>query len=242
VGADVLVVRVLEPLLPPDVELLREFAARHGVRIYLQPGGPETASPMSAADAGELYYALPEFDLRIQFSPTEFTQVNPLVNGLLVRRAVALLDPQPGERIADMFCGVGNFALAIARSGATVLGIEGSDTLVRRAAQNAESNGLSASVSFVERDLYRAGTDPLAGLGRFDRMLLDPPRDGALDLVKALPEDGPRRLVYVSCNPGTLARDAGALTQMHGYRLSAAGVINMFPHTSHVESIAVFDK
>ncbi len=242
VGADVLVIRVLEPLLPPDVELLRVFAACHGVRIYLQPGGPETASPMSAADAGDLYYALPEFDLRIQFSPTEFTQVNPLVNGLLVRRAVALLAPQPGERIADMFCGVGNFALAIARSGATVLGIEGSDALVRRAAQNAESNGLSASVSFVERDLYRAQADPLAGLGRFDRMLIDPPRDGAVDLVKALPEDGPRRLVYVSCNPGTLARDAGALTQMHGYRLSAAGVINMFPHTSHVESIAVFDK
>ncbi len=242
VGVDALVIRVLEPLLPPDVELLREFAARHGVRIYLQPGGPETASPMSAADETDLYYTLPEFDLRIPFSPTEFTQVNPAVNGLLVRRALALLDPQPGERIADMFCGVGNFTLAIARSGATVLGVEGSEALVRRAALNAESNGLSASVSFVERDLYRAGADPLAGLGRFDRMLLDPPRDGAVDLLKALPDNGPRRLVYVSCNPGTLARDAGVLTQAHGYRLSAAGVINMFPHTSHVESIAVFDK
>ena len=240
--ADVLVLRVLESLLPPDVELLRGFADRHGVRLYLQPGGPETATPLSAADETDLYYALPEFDLRIYFSPTEFTQVNPAVNGLLVRRALALLDPQPGERVADLFCGVGNFALAIGRSGATVLGVEGSAELVRRAARNAEANGLSGSVSFVERDLYRGAGDPLAGLGRFDRMLLDPPRDGAIELVKALPDDGPHRLVYVSCNPGTLARDATVLTQARGFRLSAAGVVNMFPHTSHVESIAVFEK
>jgi len=240
--ADVLVLRVLEPLLPPDVELLRGFADRHGVRFYLQPGGPETATPLSAADETDLYYALPEFDLRIHFAPTEFTQVNPAVNGVLVRRALALLDPQPGERVADLFCGVGNFALAIARSGATVVGVEGSAELVRRAARNAEANGLSGSASFVERDLYRLAGDPLAGLGRFDRMLLDPPRDGAVDLVKALPDDGPRRLVYVSCNPGTLARDATVLTQARGYRLSAAGVVNMFPHTAHVESIAVFDR
>jgi 23S rRNA (uracil1939-C5)-methyltransferase len=241
-GADVLVLRVLEPLLPPDVELLRGFAARHGVRLYLQPGGPETAAPLSASDETDLYYALPEFDLKIRFSPTEFTQVNPLVNGVLVRRALMLLAPQPGERVADLFCGVGNFALAIARGGATVVGVEGSDALVRRAEQNAEANGLSALASFVERDLYRSADNLLDGLGRFDRLLLDPPRDGAADVIKALPEDGPRRLVYVSCNPGTLARDAGALTQLRGYRLSAAGVVNMFPHTAHVESIAVFDR
>jgi len=241
-GADVLVLRVLEPLLPPDVELLGAFAARHGVRFYLQPGGPETAAPLSAADETDLHYALPEFDLKIRFSPTEFTQVNPAVNGVLVRRALALLAPQPGERVADLFCGVGNFALAIARSGASVVGIEGSGALVRRAAQNAAANGLSALASFVERDLYRSGDNLLDGLGRLDRLLVDPPRDGALDVVKALPEDGPRRLVYVSCNPGTLARDAGVLTQSRGYRLSAAGVVNMFPHTAHVESIAVFDR
>lgn len=241
-GDDVLVLRVLEPLLPPDVELLSGFAKRHGVRLYLQPGGPETAVPLSAADDTDLYYALPEFDLKIRFSPTEFTQVNPAVNGVLVRRALALLSPQPGERVADLFCGVGNFALAIARSGATVVGVEGSGALVRRAEQNAEANGLSALASFVERDLYRSADKLLNGLGRFDRVLLDPPRDGALDVVNALPQDGPQRLVYVSCNPGTLARDAGALTQLHGYRLSAAGVINMFPHTAHVESIAVFDR
>ena len=240
--ADVLVLRVLEPLQPPDVQALREFADRHGVRLYLQPGGPGSAGPMSDADGTDLYYALPEFDLRIYFSPTDFTQVNHAVNGVLVRRALALLDPQPGERVADCFCGVGNFTLAIARRGAAVVGVEGSAELVRRATRNAEANGLSASASFIERDLYRAGSDPLAGLGRFDRMLIDPPRDGAVELVKSLPEEGLQRLVYVSCSPGTLARDAAVLTQTKGYRLSAAGVVNMFPHTSHVESIAVFDK
>ena len=240
--ADVLVLRVLEPLLPPDVQALRAFADRHGVRLYLQTGGPDSVVPMSETDPTELYYALPEFDLRIYFSPTDFTQVNHAVNGVLVRRALMLLDPQPGERVADFFCGVGNFTLAIARRGAAVVGVEGSAELVRRATRNAEANGLAATASFIERDLYRAAGDPLAGLGRFDRMLIDPPRDGAVDLVKSLPEEGPQRLVYVSCNPGTLARDAAVLTETRGYRLSAAGVVNMFPHTSHVESIAVFDR
>ena len=239
---DVLVLRVLEPLLPPDVEALRSFADRHGVRLYLQPGGPETAQPMSPGDEADLYYALPEFDLKIRFSPTEFTQVNHAVNQVLVRRALALLEPQPGERVADMFCGIGNFTLAIARCGASVTGAEGSAELVRGAARNAELNGLSAAARFVEMDLYRLDAGRMAELGPFDRMLIDPPRDGAVELVKSLPENGPRRLVYVSCNPGTLARDAAVLTQTRGYRLSAAGVVNMFPHTSHVESIAVFDK
>jgi 23S rRNA (uracil1939-C5)-methyltransferase len=141
-----------------------------------------------------------------------------------------------------MFCGIGNFALAIARRGAAVVGAEGSAELVRRAASNAEMNALAAAASFVEMDLYRLDAARLAKLGRFDRMLLDPPRDGAVELVKSLPDDDPRRLVYVSCSPATLARDAAVLTQTRGYRLSAAGVVNMFPHTSHVESIAVFDR
>jgi len=240
--ADVLVLRVLEPLAAADMERLQEFAGRHGVRLYLQPGGPDTARPMSDEHAADLHYTLPEFDLKLCFGPTDFTQVNQAVNRVLVRRALALLDPQPGERVADMFCGIGNFTLAIARRGAVAVGVEGSAELVRRAAANAGSNGLSATASFVEMDIYRLDGGRLAGLGPFDRMLLDPPRDGAVELVKALPDAGPRRLVYVSCNPGTLARDAAVLTQASGYRLSAAGVVNMFPHTSHVESIAVFDK
>ena len=240
--ADVLVLRVLEPLAAADMERLQEFAGRHGVRLYLQPGGPDTARPMSDEHAADLHYTLPEFDLKLCFGPTDFTQVNQAVNRVLVRRALALLDPQPGERVADMFCGIGNFTLAIARRGAVAVGVEGSAELVRRAAANAGSNGLSATASFVEMDIYRLDGGRLAGLGPFDRMLLDPPRDGAVELVKALPDAGPRRLVYVSCNPGTLARDAAVLTRASGYRLSAAGVVNMFPHTSHVESIAVFDK
>jgi 23S rRNA (uracil1939-C5)-methyltransferase len=240
--ADVLVLRILEPPLPPDAELLRRFADQHRVSIYLQPGGPETASPMSAAGEADLYYTLPEFDLTMRFGPTDFTQVNHAVNRVLVRRALALLDPQPGERIADMFCGIGNFTLAIARRGAVAVGVEASAGLLARAAANAQANGLAAVASFVEMDLYRPEGGRVAALGRFDRMLLDPPRDGAVELVKALPDDGPQRLVYVSCNPGTLARDAAVLAQVRGYRLSAAGVVNMFPHTAHVESIAVFDR
>ena len=240
--AEVLVLRVLEPLTAADSELLRQFAGRQGVRIYLQPRGPDSARASCPEQETDLYYTLPEFDLTIRFAPTEFTQVNHEVNRVLVRRALALLDPQPGECVADLFCGVGNFALAIARRGASVVGVEGSVELVRRAAANAEANGLSGAASFVERDLYRPDGAGISGLGRFDRMLLDPPRDGAVEVAKALPDDGPRRLVYVSCNPGTLARDAAVLTQSRGYRLNAAGVINMFPHTSHVESITVFDK
>jgi 23S rRNA (uracil1939-C5)-methyltransferase len=240
--ADVLVMRVLEPPANADVERLGDFAKRHGVRIYLQPGGPETARPMPGEHAADLYYTLPEFDLTMRFGPTDFTQVNHTVNRVLVRAALALLDPQPGERIADMFCGIGNFTLAIARRGALVVGVEGSAQLLECAAVNAEMNGLSELVRVCEMDLYRlAGAWPDA-LGHFDRMLLDPPRDGAVELIKALPDDGPRRIVYVSCNPGTLARDAAVLTQARGYQLSSAGVVNMFPHTSHVESIAVFDR
>ncbi|MGH8661329.1 MAG: 23S rRNA (uracil(1939)-C(5))-methyltransferase RlmD, partial [Burkholderiales bacterium] len=241
-AADVLILRVLEPLSEADGAYLRGFAESRGVHLYLQPHGPDSAYPFHPPQPADLYYTLPEFDLKIRFGPTDFTQVNHAVNRVLVRRALALLDPQPGERVADMFCGIGNFTLAIARRGAAAVGVEGSTELVKRAAANAMDNGLSGSASFVEMDLYRFPGDGLAALGHFDRMLLDPPRDGAVELVKSLPEDAPRRVVYVSCNPGTLARDAAVLTQTRGYRLSAAGVVNMFPHTSHIESIAVFDR
>jgi 23S rRNA (uracil1939-C5)-methyltransferase len=241
-GVDALVLRVLQPLSAGDEDLLRQFADRHHVQFFVQPQGPESARPFYPEGDGMLYYALPEFGLRIGFTPTEFTQVNPAVNAVLVRRAVALLGPQPGERIADMFCGLGNFSLAIARSGASVVGLEGSRSLVARAQANAALNQLAARTEFVEDDLFRIDNGRLARLGRFDRMLIDPPRDGAVELIKALPDDAPRRIVYVSCNPATLARDVGLLVQTKGYALSAAGVVNMFPHTSHVESIAVFDK
>jgi len=241
-GVDALVVRNLQPLSSGDEELLRQFADRHRVQFFLQPRGPESAVPFYPAHDGVLYYSLPEFALNIGFSPTEFTQINPGVNALLVRRALALLEPQAGERIADMFCGLGNFSLAIARSGAGVVGFEGSRSLVARARSNADLNGLSASAEFVTADLFKLDRAGLSRLGRFDRMLIDPPRDGAVELIKALSDDAPRRIVYISCNPATLARDAGVLVHTKGYELSAAGVVNMFPHTSHVESIAVFDR
>jgi len=240
--ADILVFRVLEQPSEADTRLLREFADRHRVRVYLQPGAPDSAQPFHPPQPADLYYSLPEFDLKIGFAPTDFTQVNPAMNRVLVRRALALLGPQPGERVADVFCGVGNFALAIARCGATVLGVEGSAELVQRAAANAAANGLSGAARFIELDLYGPGGAGLKGLGRFERMLLDPPRDGAIEVVKRLAEDAPRRIVYISCNPATLARDASVLVNAQRYALRAAGVINMFPHTSHVESIALFER
>ena len=239
---DALVLRILQPLSAEDERLLRAFADRHQVQFFLQPQGPESATPFYPAHDGVLFYSLPEFALNIGFSPTEFTQFNPAVNAVRVRRVLALLAPQDDERIADMFCGLGNFSLAIARSGASVVGIEGSRGLVARARSNAEHNGLSAATEFVQADLFKIDAAGLARLGCLDRMLIDPPRDGAVELIKALSSSAPRRIVYVSCNPATLARDAGVLVHTKGYELSAAGVVNMFPHPSHVESIAVFDK
>lgn len=189
-----------------------------------------------------LEYALPEFDVRIAFLPTDFTQVNQSVNQVLVSRAMRLLDPQPGERVADLFCGLGNFSLPIARSGAKVLGIEGSAPLVERARQNALSNGLAGRAEFVCEDLFRIDPERLTAYGPFDKLLVDPPRDGAFEILSALPIDWPRRIVYVSCDTATLARDAGYLVHQQGFRLAAAGVVNMFPHTAHVESVALFDR
>ena len=239
-SADVLVLRVLESPSPEDEALLRAFADRHGVYLYFQTGGPDTAKPFHPAAGADLHYALPEYDVRIYFEPTDFTQVNHAVNRVLVRRALSLLAPQPGERIADMFCGLGNFSLPIARAGAEVLGIEGSETLVARARRNAERNGLAERTRFASMNLFEIDAPRLAGFGHFDRMLIDPPRDGAAALVNAVGEEGPHHIVYVSCNPATLARDAAVLVGAKGYALKAAGVVNMFPHTAHVESIALF--
>ncbi|KAB2908323.1 MAG: 23S rRNA (uracil(1939)-C(5))-methyltransferase RlmD, partial [Dechloromonas sp.] len=237
-----LVLRILQPLTAADEKMLRAFADRHQVVFYLQPKGPDTAYRFYPEDAPQLSYALPEFALELDFRPTDFTQVNHAVNRILVRRALSLLDPQPGERIADMFCGLGNFTLPIARSGASVVGIEGSPALVKRGRESAVANGLSERVEFGVANLFESTEASLEKLGRFDKMLIDPPREGALELVKALGANAPGRIVYVSCNPSTLARDAAIMVSVKGYRFAAAGVVNMFPHTAHVESIAVFER
>lgn len=237
-----LVLRILEPINAADEDLLRDFADRHGIVFYLQPKGPASVYRFYPLDERRLSYLLPDYGIEHAFSPTEFTQVNHAINRVLVRRAMTLLDPRPGERIADMFCGLGNFTLPIARSGARVVGIEGSPELVRRAAENAAANGLADRVEYGVANLFETTPESLAALGRFDKMLIDPPREGAAELVKAIGEDGPPRIVYVSCSPATLARDAAILAHQKGYRLSGAGVVNMFPNTSHVESIALFEK
>ena len=239
---DVLVFRVLLAPSPEDEAILRAFAMRYNVALALQPKGPETVTPFHPLPWPEVAYTLPEFEVRLHFSPTEFTQVNHQINRVLVARAIGMLDPQPGERIADMFCGLGNFSLPIARRGACVVGIEGSESLVKRAADNARRNGLDSRAEFRVGNLFAVTPADLDRFGRFDKMLIDPPRDGAMELVKSLEGREPRRIVYVSCSPATLARDANVLVNVLGYRLTGAGVANMFPHTAHVESIALFDR
>ncbi|KXS33811.1 MAG: 23S rRNA (uracil(1939)-C(5))-methyltransferase RlmD [Candidatus Gallionella acididurans] len=239
---DVLVLRVMDTPSSEDESALRAFADMHEIQFWLQSKGYDTIAPFHPLNAPPLSYSLPEFGITMPFAPSEFTQVNSALNRVMISRAMRLLDPQPGERIADFFCGLGNFTLPIARSGAQVLGIEGSETLVARARQNAELNGLAGNAKFAAMNLFAITAETFFSLGRFDKLLIDPPRDGAIELVKSLGgEFAPRRIVYVSCNPGTLARDAAELVQ-RGYVLKSAGVMNMFPHTSHVESIAVFER
>lgn len=240
---DVLVLRIMQALSPADEVLIKQFADTHQVQFWTQTKGPETVKPFYPLDAPALTYSMPEFGIEMPYAPTEFTQVNSTMNRLMVSRALRLLAPQAHERIADFFCGLGNFTLPIARSGAQVLGVEGSAALVKRAEQNAAHNGLSGNTQFEVMNLFEMDEKTLAGKGRFDKWLIDPPRDGAIELVKAItPEIAPQRIVYVSCNPATLARDAEVLVNVKGYAIKAAGVMNMFPQTSHVESIAVFDK
>jgi 23S rRNA (uracil1939-C5)-methyltransferase len=235
-NATVLVVRHLDPLTDQDLSRLKEFAEKQDIHVWLQPGGPESAHPFHPGDSA-LYYDLPEFGVRVAFRPTDFTQVNQGVNRVLVARAVRLLDPQAGERVADLFCGLGNFSLPLARRGAAVIGFEASRELVERARANASMNGLAAQ--FEQADLFRTGIE---AFGPFDKLLIDPPREGAVEIIKALPATWPRRIVYVSCDPATLARDAGVLVHAKGFGMAAAGVVNMFPHTAHVESIALFER
>ena len=245
-----LVLRHLEPLVDEDLARLRDFAARYDVEWWLQPKGPDTARRLDGA-LSTLEYALPEFGIRMPFRPTDFTQVNRDVNRTLVARAVALLAPEPGDAVIDWFCGLGNFTLPLATRARSVLGIEGSAPLVERAREAAVVNGLADKTRFAVRNLFEMLPETLSEMGTAGRWLIDPPREGAFAIVKALAElaespnpswQPPKRIVYVSCNPATLARDAGLLVHRAGYRCSAAGAVNMFPHTTHVESIAVFDK
>jgi 23S rRNA (uracil1939-C5)-methyltransferase len=238
----VLVLRILDPLSANDEVLLKQFADQHQIQFWLQTKGPETVVPFYPLDAPELYYTIPAFDIIMPFSPIEFTQVNSDINQLLINKAIELLNLQPQDRVADLFCGIGNFSLPMARRASQVVGVEGSEAMVKRAAQNAVRNNLSDKTKFMVADLFKATEQSLAALGRFDKMLIDPPRDGAAEVVKSFGADAPRSIVYVSCNPSTLARDAAVLVREKGYALRAAGVINMFPHTAHVESIALFER
>ncbi len=256
----VLVLRHLEALTPADVQRLRDFAAehsawdggRHTLSWWLQPKGPDTVHPLDETLPG-LDYTLPEFGITMPFKPTDFTQVNHHINQVLVGRALRLLDVKPDERVIDWFCGLGNFTLPLATQAREVLGIEGSEQLVARSRENARANGVDAKTSFVARNLFEITPAELASYGHADKWLVDPPREGAFALAKAvadLHQDPslapgwvpPRRIVYVSCNPATLARDAGLLVHQGGYRCVSAGAVNMFPHTAHVESMAVFEK
>lgn len=254
-----LVLRHLEPLSAGDLAKLRAFAAAHaGVQWWLQPKGPDTVKLLDPDAGPELGYSLPEFGIAMPFRPTDFTQVNPHINRVLVDRAIRLLDVRRGHRVIDWFCGLGNFTLPLATRAAEVLGVEGSEALVARSRENLALNQAGreqaplAPTSFAARNLFEMTPQQLVADGVADRWLVDPPREGAFALAKAvadLHQDAalrgawtpPRRIVYVSCNPATLARDAGLLVHQGGYRCSAAGVVNMFPHTAHVESIAVFD-
>jgi len=243
-----LIFRVLAEPAEADLDRLRAFGREHDFVIYLQPGGPESVQPLEGP-APDLYYTLPEpesepeseQELRLCFSPQDFTQVNLELNRLMVERALQMLDPQPEERVLDLFCGIGNFTLPLAKRAGQVTGVEGEGALVARARQNAEANRLE-NTRFYTANLYEELDNEPWLLERFDKVLLDPPRSGAQEILPRLPGLGAQRILYISCYPATLARDAGILVNELGYKLRSAGVMDMFPHTAHVESIALFER
>ncbi|MCG2634817.1 MAG: 23S rRNA (uracil(1939)-C(5))-methyltransferase RlmD [Gammaproteobacteria bacterium] len=233
------VVQHLTPLGEADRARLREFAEKSKVVIYLRLGR-QLLVPLG--EEADLHYPLPEFDLTLHFSPGNFVQTNPVVNQKLVSQAMALLQPAQGERIFDLFCGIGNFTLPIARLGAEVVGVEDLPETLAQAEKNAGANGLGGRCSFLKTDLFQLERDEIAGWGRVDKLLLDPPRSGALEICQLMARLGPERVVYVSCDAATLARDTKELVSSQGYLLEAVGVLDMFPQTGHVESIALFLK
>ncbi|MES9968862.1 MAG: 23S rRNA (uracil(1939)-C(5))-methyltransferase RlmD [Candidatus Thiodiazotropha sp.] len=236
----ILIFRMLSPPSDDDLMKLAIFGPRHRIAIYLQEGGPETVRPLDF-EPTTLSYALPEFDLQLDFLPNDFTQVNTDINRQMIKRAITLLELKADDRVLDLFCGLGNFTLPLARTAVQVTGVEGDSGLVSRARENALRNGID-NVSFFTANLYQALDGEPWLMQQFNKVLLDPPRSGAVEILEHLPKLGAERIVYVSCYPGTLARDAGILVHEMGYRLRSAGVMDMFPHTAHVESIALFDK
>jgi len=237
--ADGFVIRHLGPLAEDDLIALRAFEKGKNIRFYLQPGGPASIRPLDDKNPLELEYALPEFDLQFLFHPGEFTQVNPEINRLMVSETVRLLDPRPGDKVLDLFCGVGNFSLPIASRGAFVLGLEGNRTQVDYACRNAERNDLSHLTRFETENLEIFSPERAEG---FDKMVIDPPRSGALEVVKHLPKGGPARILYIACGPKSFARDAAVLVQEKGYAFKAARLIDMFPQTEHMETMGLFEK
>jgi 23S rRNA (uracil1939-C5)-methyltransferase len=231
--------RVLEPPSPADLLLLDRFGTEHGVDIWLQPGGLATLRPLRD-DTPRPGYRLDAFDLGFCFLPSDFVQINAAINARAVARAVELLAPAPGDRIVDLFCGLGNFSLALARRGARVRGVEGDAGLIERARENAVRNGLE--VAYHVANLFEDCRALPWASEPCEALLLDPPRAGAEASIRLVPVLRPERIVYVSCHPGTLARDAGILVNEFGYQLQGAGVMDMFPHTAHVESIALFER
>ncbi len=231
--------RVLSPPTEADLAQLRAFGEQHGFILYLQPGGPD--SVRSLGEGGVLRYRLAEFDLNLEFQPWQFIQVNAAMNQQLVQRASQWLDAQPDSRVLDLFCGLGNFTLALARRAGCVVGVEGDASLVEWAKRNAALNGI-ANVQFHAADLSGDLTGQPWMSGGYDRVLLDPPRSGALEMIAPIAALGAQRVVYVSCHPATLARDVGELVHRFGYRLEYAGVLDLFPHTAHVESMAMLAR
>ena len=239
-NATVLVARLLEAPSEEDQQLFKAFANRHKIVWYFQPKGPDSVYPFYPAEVSRLFYTLPDFGLKLYFSPTDFTQVNFAVNRILVRLAIQLLDISPKDRIADLFCGLGNFSLAAAKQGAYVIGFEGSAVLVKRAKENARENHLDRS-EFYSKDLTMPDPELLDFLSTVNKVVIDPPRTGAIEIIKALP-DNIKTVVYISCNPATFARDASFLVNSQGFTLRKTGIINLFPHTNHVESIALLTR
>jgi 23S rRNA (uracil1939-C5)-methyltransferase len=240
-GERALVIRVLDPLGNSDLERLREFERAQGLRILLQPGGLDTIAPLTPGPL-DLHYRLDAFDLKLDFGPTDFVQVNAAINQSMVARAIELLELGPADRVLDLYCGLGNFTLPMARLAAEVTGIEGETGLIERARANARSNGI-ANAEFHVGDLSQPPDRTLSWMRKgYEAVLLDPPRVGAREVLSAVAHLAPRRVVYISCHTGSLARDLGVLTHEFGFRLRAAGVLDMFPHTTHVESVAVLDR